>query len=67
MARGFEQRPIVTLKGTEIEGSGWTGKTLKPGEGGREALSEWFELKEGVEWRVNEVGVFEDVRDKARL
>ncbi|KAG0641642.1 CoA-transferase family III domain-containing protein [Tuber brumale] len=67
MARGFEQRPIVTLKGAEIEGSGWTGKTLKPGEGGREALSEWCGLKEGVEWRVNEEGVFEDVRDKAKL
>ena len=67
MARGFEQRPIVTLKGAEVEGSGWTGKTLKPGEGGREALGEWWGLKEGIEWRVNEEGVFEDVREKGKL
>ncbi|PWW78590.1 CoA-transferase family III [Tuber magnatum] len=67
MARGFEQRPIVTLKGAEVKGSGWTGKTLNPGEGGREALSEWWGLEEGVEWRVNEEGVSESVRDKARL
>ena len=67
MARGFEQKPIVTLKSVEVEGSGWTGKMLKPGEGGREALSEWWELKEGVEWRVSEEGVFEGVREKAKL
>ncbi|RPB03448.1 CoA-transferase family III [Choiromyces venosus 120613-1] len=65
--RGFEQRPIVTLKGAEVEGSGWTGKTLKPGEGGKEALSEWWGLKEGVEWRVNDQDVFEDVGEKAKL
>lgn len=59
---GFEQRPIVTLKGAPavVGSEGWVGRALRPGEGGKEALEEWWGLKEGVEWVFGEQG-FESV------
>lgn len=65
----FEQRPIVTLKALQtVRGGGeeWTGKVLAPGEGGREALEEWWGWKEGVKWKVGENG-FESVEGKANI
>ncbi|KAH0606192.1 uncharacterized protein H6S33_003853 [Morchella sextelata] len=64
---GFEQRPAVTLTGSEAfkerEGEQWSGRALSPGEGGKEALEEWWGLKEGIEWTVGEEG-FENLEKK---
>lgn len=65
----FEQRPIVTLKASQTVhsgGEGWTGRVLEPGEGGKEALEEWWGWKEGVRWRVGEKG-FESIEEKAEV
>lgn len=56
---GFEQRPAVTLTASsarESVGDEWTGRALKPGEGGKEALEEWWGWKEGVDWTSGDRG-----------
>lgn len=65
----FEQRPIVTLKAVQTVcggGEGWTGRVLGPGEGGREALEEWWGWKEGVRWRIGEDG-FESIEGNVKV
>ena len=51
---GYEQRPMVRL--TESPGipvkDQWTGRPLKPGEGGEELLKEWLGWKRGRDFRV---------------
>ena len=51
---GYEQRPMVHL--TESPGipvkDQWTGRPLKPGEGGEELLKEWLGWKRGRDYRV---------------
>lgn len=65
----FEQRPIVTLKAVQTVRGGkedWVGKVLGPGEGGKEALEEWWGWKEGVRWRIGENG-FESVEGRVEV
>ncbi|KAA8912427.1 CoA-transferase family III domain-containing protein [Sphaerosporella brunnea] len=57
-AEGYKLAPPVTLKGSPAkeEVDAWNGVWLKPGEGGKEALEEWWGLKEGSEWMEGEEG-----------
>lgn len=65
---GYQQRPIVGLTaspGKEID-TAYTGKALRPGEGGEEALSQWMGWRKGRDYDVSSKGAFE-VREKSRL
>lgn len=57
---GYKQRPAVTLLESkaveEKKGEMWTGRALSPGEGGKEALEEWWGMKEGAQWTVGDEG-----------
>ncbi|CCX05310.1 alpha-methylacyl-CoA racemase [Pyronema domesticum] len=48
---GYQQRPVVTLKDSPAKDSdGWEGELVIPGDGEKEALEEWWGLKEGMDW-----------------
>jgi alpha-methylacyl-CoA racemase len=47
----YQQVPPVVLKSTPaVQTDGWGGVALKPGQGGKKALEEWWGLKEGRDW-----------------
>ncbi|TGZ77174.1 CoA-transferase family III [Ascodesmis nigricans] len=53
----FEQRAPVTLRDTPaIKGKDWVGLYMVPGTKGKEALEEWWGLKEGEEWTAGKEG-----------
>lgn len=54
---GYEQRPAVGLTGSPgveygAEDGGWTGKGLRPGDGGQETLREWAGWMRGRDFDV---------------
>jgi len=56
---GFKHEPVVTLKESPALPAGdesWTGTAVMPGHGGKEALEEWYALKEGKHWKDGEEG-----------
>ncbi|KAL7274133.1 hypothetical protein RUND412_002987 [Rhizina undulata] len=64
---GFDQRPAVTLRGSPaVKVDGWNGVSLKPGNGGKGALEEWWGWREGVHWRTGSEGS-ELLGSKAKL
>ncbi|KAF8536690.1 CoA-transferase family III domain-containing protein [Trichophaea hybrida] len=66
-AEGFQLGPPVTLKDSPaLESEGWEGEALTPGQGGKEALEEWWGLKEGKQWVDGQGGV-EMLDVKSRL
>ena len=54
---GFRQGPAVTLKESPaLETEAWEGRSLRPGQGGKAALEEWWGLMEGKQWTDGEGG-----------
>lgn len=67
---GFDQRPMVKLQNSSTrKGLDWKGLALRPGEGGKEALEEWWGWKEGREWTIGTqgFGVVQSVEFKAKI
>jgi len=56
---------LTTSPGREID-MAYTGKALRPGEGGEEALSEWMGWRKGRDYEISNKGAFE-MREKSRL
>jgi alpha-methylacyl-CoA racemase len=57
----------VTLKDSPaFESEGWEGEALIPGHEGKEALEEWWGMKEGEQW-VDSRGGVEMLYVKSRL
>jgi alpha-methylacyl-CoA racemase len=69
-SQGFDQRPVVGLKespGIGLPGkSAYTGKALRPGEGGEEALKQWMGWRKGKEYNEDSNGALV-VASKSKL
>ncbi|KAL2152508.1 hypothetical protein VTH82DRAFT_5692 [Thermothelomyces myriococcoides] len=52
-------------QGPGVEGEGYTGRPLRPGHGGEEALKEWLDWSRGVQFEVEDGGLV--LKDKAQL
>lgn len=68
-SEGFRMMPPVTLvESPAKESDGWEGCKLKAGGGGKEALEEWWGMKEGKVWVEEEEGVrLVEREEKAKL
>lgn len=67
-AANYDLRPAVGLStspGLDVEAP-WDGKAMKPGEGGEEALSKWFNWKRGRDYDIQSNGALL-LKEKARL
>ncbi|KAI0124229.1 alpha-methylacyl-CoA racemase [Xylariales sp. AK1849] len=56
--------PIVQGQGTGYRGNGYVGHPLAPGQGGEEALIEWFGFERGREFDVEQGGLVLKARSK---
>lgn len=54
-------------QGAGVEGSGWTGRVLEPGEGGDEVLAEWMGWKRGVDYDQADGGLIKLANNASKL
>lgn len=50
-------RPPATGQGIGVEGSGWSTKGLKPGEGGEDVLGQWMGWSRGRHYQIKDGGL----------
>ncbi|KAK3995039.1 CoA-transferase [Cladorrhinum sp. PSN332] len=66
---GVVVNPSIKGQGPGVEGEGYTGHALKPGEGGEEILKKWVGWERGTEYEIGKDGslVLVEKKDKAKL
>jgi len=62
---GAASRDVAVGQGIGVEGSGWSEKGLKPGEGGEETLAQWLGWRRGGMYEVEGGGLV--LRENAKL
>ncbi|KAG8627917.1 hypothetical protein KVT40_003790 [Elsinoe batatas] len=62
---GDPEREAAEGQGLGLEGGGWTGQALSPGEGGEETLERWAGWKNGGQYHVVDGGL--ELREMSRL
>ncbi|KAF4555206.1 CoA-transferase family III-like protein 2 [Elsinoe fawcettii] len=65
IADGDPEREAAEGQGLGLDGGGWTGQALSPGEGGEETLEHWMGWKRGGHYHVINGGL--EQREKSRL